>query len=100
MSVKVMDELESVHVHVRNRTWNPVLRRTQLRRGNVSGASAGRIEDPPVDFGTLPRQSTGSDFVWFKTADRSVRAGKHGKWQRIEEWTGFDTVDTDLYPGT
>lgn len=77
--------------------WIPVLRRTTAVRRNISGAVAGRIATPPDEFGTLPVRSGGGSYVWFKTADRSSRSGKHGKWRRIEEWTGFDTVDTDLY---
>lgn len=76
----------------------PVLRRTQARRTNVSSSAAGGRQDPPEEFGTLPKQPNGSAYVWFKTADRSVRAGKNGKWQRVEEWTGFDHIDEDLYP--
>jgi hypothetical protein len=76
----------------------PVARKTSLARQNVSGTSAGHVETPSGDFGTLPKRPGGADFIWVKTADRSVRTGKHGKWQRVQEWTGFDKVDTDLIP--
>jgi len=28
-----------------------------------------------------------------------VRTGAKGTWERMEEWTGFDELDPDLYPG-
>lgn len=76
--------------------WIPVCRRTYSMRLNAGSTGAGFMQTPPSGFGTLPTKS-GVAYKWFKTADRSVRSGTHGKWQRVEEWTGFDRVDTDFY---
>lgn len=37
-------------------------------------------------------------YNWLKTADRYHRKGDSGPWQRVEEWTGGEEVDVDLYP--
>ena len=36
-------------------------------------------------------------YEWLKTADRFHRKGTRGKWERVEEWTGAETWDKDLY---
>ncbi len=76
--------------------WIPVCKRTYAMRQNAASTGAGFIQNPPSGFGALPTNH-GAAYKWFKTADRSVRSGTHGKWQRVEEWTGFDRVDTDFY---
>ncbi len=37
------------------------------------------------------------DLYYLKTADRCTRTGNRGAWERIEEWTGAETWDPDLY---
>jgi len=78
--------------------YMPVLSRTRLSLQNVSGNPAGRRESPPAGFGTLPKLAGDVAYVWVKTAARSRRSGKGGRWQIIEEWRGFESVDEDLVP--
>lgn len=70
----------------------PVLKKTSSGYQPPSTSAAGHVEVPP-GFPSVP---TGYTFI--KTADRGQRTGKNKKWERQEEWTGFDTVDSDLYP--
>jgi hypothetical protein len=81
--------------------YMPVLRKTtnhprEPTNGNCATTGA------PSGFSVLPQRKleTGDlvDYVWLKTADRATNSGEHNTWQRIQEWTGFDEVDTDLYP--
>lgn len=37
---------------------------------------------------------------WLRTADRGVRQGGNGKWERVIETTGADDVDEDIYPSS
>lgn len=92
LAKKILKGITSYPVYI------PVLRKTTVTRADASASTAGKRESPPSGFGVVPKQADGSDWVWVKTADRSVRSGKHGKWQRMEEWSGFDSVDADLYP--
>ncbi len=80
------------------REYMPVLRRTRLSLQNVSNNPAGRTEMPPSGFGPLPKMAGGRDYVWVKESARSIRSGKGGRWQIIEEWRGFESVDGDLVP--
>ncbi|MCX6996517.1 MAG: hypothetical protein NTV49_05405 [Kiritimatiellaeota bacterium] len=69
----------------------PVVRRTQFTSSPNSGDGCNvRVAAPPV-----PCYPQG--FEWVKTADRSMRA-RPGRWERTEEWTGFDRLDPDRYP--
>jgi hypothetical protein len=72
--------------------YMPVCRKTSLTVAQPSESAAGFINDPDGFGSGLP-----SGFEWLKTADRSSRTGKHGKWERSEEWTGAVEVDHDLY---
>lgn len=36
-------------------------------------------------------------YTWVSTADDATRTGRHGKWERHQEFQGFASVDTDLY---
>jgi len=76
----------------------PVLQRTRLSLQNVSHLPAGRRETPPSDFGELPRMAGGRPYVWVKTSARSLRTGRGGRWQIIEQWHGFESVDKVIYP--
>jgi hypothetical protein len=78
--------------------WIPVLKKTTPRRTKKASAGAGFIDTPSAEeFGALPTQKDGTAYKWFKTADRCVKSGRHGKWNEVEEWTGFNHVDLDLY---
>jgi hypothetical protein len=43
---------------------------------------------------TPPVTITG--YEWLKTADR--RTKRNNRWSREEEWTGFERLDSALYP--
>ena len=83
---KILDGVDSWVQYV------PVCRKTSLTVEKPSESAAG-FKNTPDGFGSaLPE-----DFEWLKTADRSTRTGKHGKWEQTEEWTGAESIDTDLY---
>jgi hypothetical protein len=68
----------------------PVARRTTYSYSVPSTSGCGQRGNPPAATG-YP-----SGYEWIKTSDRRMRQGS-GKWERIEEWTGADTVDADIY---
>ncbi len=70
----------------------PVARRTTRSYTKPITTTMGKIENPPVEIGAP------AGYVWLKTADRAIRQGRNGKWERIEEWTGADWWDTEIYP--
>lgn len=72
----------------------PVLKQTTTTRASSENGQCDVISTPPSEFSATLRAS----YMWLKTADRSDRTGIHGKWERQEEWTGFDDIDDDLYP--
>lgn len=71
---------------------SPVARRTTRSSDKPSSSVCGRRQTPP-NFPGLP-----SGYVWLKTADRAIKPGNDSPWERIEEWTGADLWDTNLYP--
>jgi hypothetical protein len=68
----------------------PVVRKTTVIPAPISTSSAGQRENPP-DF-------TGEGIAWLKTADKVISRKQKGAWERIEEWTGFESLDEELYP--
>lgn len=66
----------------------PIIRRTKLLSAYPATTACGKISAPPI---SIP------GYVFLKTADRAVRDGSGGSWKRIEEWTGAEEWDTDLY---
>lgn len=70
----------------------PVVRRTLTVAEMPTSSAAGQREDPPGYVAARP--------AWLKTKDSARRSGKRGAWERIEEWTGFDSLDEDLYPAS
>lgn len=74
------------------RLYLPVVRKTSYTRTKPSGAAAGSLPGSDPD----PLCPTG--YTWIKSAYKVRRKGKRGVYQVFEEWTGLDTVDTDLYP--
>jgi hypothetical protein len=84
-------------------TWTeyiPIAKKTSLTVEPPVTCIAGHIQTP-TDFPSLPQRINEDGnlvaYAWFKTADRSMRTGKKGKWERTEEWTGVFEIDTDLY---
>jgi hypothetical protein len=69
----------------------PVLRKTSTTYTPPSTSTCGKRETPP-GFPAVP-----SGYTFLKTADRGQRTGQNRKWERQEEWTGFDFVDPDIY---
>jgi len=51
-----------------------------------------------VRLAAKPFDAAPNGYVWLKTADRAQRQGPAGKWERVQECTGADVWDTDLYP--
>ncbi len=66
----------------------PVIRQTRVLSSYPATTRCGKISTPPVSI---------SGYVFLKTADRAARDGSSGGWKRIEEWTGAEEWDTDLY---
>jgi hypothetical protein len=79
----------------------PILRKTTNHPRQPTTGNCGTT-GIPTDFPSRPMRSVSEGvwvaYVWLKTADRATNSGEHNTWQRIQEWTGFDEVDTDLYP--
>ena len=76
--------------------WVPVLRRTTL----WNGAHKATVCGVRLTFSQIPTalQAIGPDgYVWMKTADRGTQSGRFGKHERQEEWSGFKTIDADIY---
>lgn len=69
----------------------PVLRKTSTSYQPPTTSTCGKRETPP-GFPAVP-----SGYTFLKTADRGQRTGSNRKWERQEEWTGFDFVDPDIY---
>jgi hypothetical protein len=68
----------------------PVVRKTSVLKKAATASKCGQRDTPP-DFAAVQD-------VWLKTADKMRRTGAKGAWERMEEWTGFDELDEDLYP--
>jgi len=69
--------------------FSPVVRATTPRSNQPTGSSAGARDNPPI--------SVSGSWEWLKTADRSVSPGQTSDWDQIEEWTGADEWDADIY---
>jgi len=76
--------------------FNPICRRTTTTLAVPAESKAGHLEVPQGNF---PKKLI-QGWSWLKTADRSTQSGSHARWERIEEWTGTNTWDPDLYPST
>ena len=72
----------------------PIARITTLTLSMAGVSACGTVTDSVPDFPELP-----NGYQWLATADRSTRTGKWGKWQRVQEWTGAQSIDTSLYSG-
>ena len=65
----------------------PVCRRTTKSATPPTHGECGLIEDPPGEIKV-------ADYTYVKTADRGTR---DRTWTRCEEWTGFRSVDSEIY---
>ncbi len=83
LAQKIAQGIESWQVPV------PVVRRTRVTWEQPTVTRCGRRETPPIEI---------AGYQFIKTADRAVREGRSGPWKRVEEWTGAETWDADLYP--
>lgn len=76
--------------------YAPIVRRTTFSVAYPDPGQVGAIESPPIE-------PTG-EWQWRKTADTVSFRGElrislqgEGYWERREEWTGADELDTDIY---
>lgn len=67
----------------------PLVRKTTRGTSAPTVSACGEIESPD---GPHP-----SGYIWLKTADRGIRQAPASGWERVEEWTGAKSWDTDLY---
>jgi hypothetical protein len=72
----------------------PVVRKTTKSFETPSSSAQG------IRTTSAPVTGAPSGYVWLGTADRAVRQGGRGKWERVQEWTGADEWDSDLYPSS
>ena len=70
----------------------PTARITTLARNVTLASGCGKQFTAVPGFSELPE-----GYAWLSTADHSTRTGTNGKWQRVQEWTGADTWDVDIY---
>lgn len=69
----------------------PVARITTRTSQRPGSTQMGKI-GPPGGFPELP-----AGYQWLGTADRALRQGSSGKWERVREWTGADKWDNQIY---
>ncbi len=72
----------------------PVVRKIETTvngPGHNASSRCGMSEAPPK-FSDLAD-------AWLKTADSWSKTGQ-SKWEHRQEWSGFDSLDTDLYPAS
>ncbi len=72
----------------------PVVRKIETTvsgPGSNASSRCGMRQDPPK-FDNLAN-------AWLKTADSWTKNGQ-SKWSHIQEWSGFDSLDEDLYPSS
>lgn len=81
---KILAGIESYFLQV------PVIRKSTIEVNPPSASAAGIRETPPKTFGINAKQ-------WIKTVDRALSTDRNGRWERHEEWSGFDNLDVDLY---
>jgi hypothetical protein len=73
------------------REWHTVCRITGILSSLVQVQKCG------VWKTSSPFSGTPAGYKWMKTADRRLRNKRTGFWERSEEWTGYKTIDPDLY---
>jgi hypothetical protein len=84
--------------------YAPVIRQTTKNQNAPTISNCGEISTPPQGFlqeigiGVNTNPDTTSvydDYVFLQTADRATR---DRYWSEVEEWTGADSVDDEIYP--
>ena len=91
-SGKARDYLDKLIAGVESWTaYAPVIRRTTVGAKRLDVSACGTR-------GGVPSGLAISGYTFVRTADRAVRQGRGGKWERVQEWTGAEYVDADLYP--
>jgi hypothetical protein len=68
----------------------PLARKTTRGVAAPTVSACGKRSSPTVPVPT--------GYVWLKTGDRGLRQGPGLGWERVEEWTGAEAIDNDLYP--
>ncbi len=71
----------------------PIARRT------TRGASPPVVTSVGTRSPTAPVSGAPAGYEWLKTGDRAIRQAPAAGWERVEEWTGGKSVDSDLYTG-
>jgi hypothetical protein len=69
----------------------PVVRTTTKSYTPPTSTKCGKKVNKPAP--TAP-----DGYEWMQSADRALKQGGNGKWERVREFTGVDKVDTDFYP--
>jgi hypothetical protein len=70
---------------------SPVVRRTTKTFAAPSSTKMGRRVGKPS-------AKAPNGYEWLATADKATRTGGRGKWDRVEEFTGAEKWDADIYP--
>ena len=72
----------------------PVVRKTETTVNGPGSNASSRcgMRDTPPKFSNLAD-------AWLKTADSWTKTGS-SKWEHCQEWSGFDSLDPDLYPSS
>jgi hypothetical protein len=68
--------------------YAPVVRVTQKTPSMPACGGCGKISTPTEG-------QPSAEYVYLKTADRRMRQDRN--WSRVQEWTGAQSIDTDIY---
>lgn len=75
--------------------YYPVVTQTRKYKGGAPKAQGlGKIDNPPTAANAPTTTGNGKPLTYIKTSDTIRRQQKI--WERTEQWSGFDTVDTDI----
>jgi len=72
----------------------PVVRKTETTVNGPGSNASSRcgLRDTPPKFANLAD-------AWLKTADSWSKNGQ-SRWEHLQEWSGFDSLDPDIYPSS
>ncbi|BET67212.1 hypothetical protein ASA1KI_21300 [Opitutales bacterium ASA1] len=70
----------------------PVARETTRSYTKPSTSTMGKRVSPPLGIGAP------SGYEYVNSADRAIRQGRSGTWERVREWLGAEEWDHDIYP--
>lgn len=76
----------------------PVATRTRYSGTTPIIGGCGKQDSPYSGIGAPAFSANSKPYVYIKTADSKVKQSR--RWQRREEWTGFEQVDTDIVNNT